>query len=349
MQDIEIVNPCFRPTAESTFCEALVKRNSPDWRALKTCLKEGGTGKEAFELCFVSKRFWLAKWLLKKGVIPGDGPGWMRPYDEPKCVEASDAEWYQVPACNKAHYFSLLKIMRAKGIDLEGWQYYFGSAAVDKPAWDPCLPAEALENEKYERVAAILQTNYAAREPGVVNWSIEQGYHKGHVVVLYYLAHNLLRYSKDRVPTVEDLNFGVQCTALLMLRVAQDVMCCKLDVDKADREEVYAAFAQDAKIWLTARWPADILATPAEIGDELDKWLAANADMDLPLPTWATCLKVGFVEIYWKNPTALDVTFFKTCTNIAAIRASVAVHVLKLLRTTHTWEAFFSHSLLPSE
>ena len=349
MQDIEeIVNPFYRPSADSVFCKALMERNSPDWRALRTCLEEGGTGKEAFELCFVSKRFWLAKWLLKKGVIPGDGPGWMRPYDEPKRLEASDAEWYQVPECKKAHYFSLLKTMRAKGIDLETWRYYFGSAAVDEPAWDPCMIAEALENEEYERVAAILQANYAAREPRVVDWFIEQGYRKGHVVVLYYLAQNLLRYSKDRVPTVEDLNFGVRCTVLLMLRVAQDVMCCKLDVVKAGREEVYAAFAQDAKIWLTARWPADVLATPAAIGDELDKWLAANADMDLPLPTWATCLEVGFVDFYWKKPTAHDVTSFKRCTNIAATRASVAVHVLKMLRTTPTWEAFFSQSPFPS-
>ena len=197
-------------------------------------------------------------------------------------------------------------------------------------------------------MAAILQANYAAREPRVVKWSIEQGYCKGHVVVLYYLAHNLLRYSKGRVHTVEDLNFGVRCTALLMLRAAQDVMCCKLGEVKADREQVYAAFAEDAKKWLTARWPVDVLATPAAVGDELDKWLAANADMDLPLPTWASCLEVGFLEIYWKKPSAHDVTFFKRCTNIAAIRASVAVHVVKLLRTTPSWEAFFSHSPFPS-
>jgi hypothetical protein len=70
--------------------------------------------------------------------------------------------------------------------------------------------------------------------------------------------------------------------------------------------------------------------------------------MDMPLPTWATCLEVGFVGFYWKKPTAHDVTLFKRCTNIVAARASVAVHVLKLLRTTHTWEAFFSHSPFPS-
>ena len=130
MQGIAFVNPYFEPTAEGVFCKALLERNWPDWRALNTCLKEGGTGKLAFEQCFTSKRFWLAKWLLKKGVIPGVGPGWMRPYDEPKCVEASNTEWYQVPECNKAHYFSLLKTMRAKGIDMDSWQYYFGSAAA---------------------------------------------------------------------------------------------------------------------------------------------------------------------------------------------------------------------------
>ena len=223
-------------------------------------------------------------------------------------------------------------------------------AAVPEPstAWNPALPAEALEIEEYERVAAILQANYAAREPRVVNWSIDLGYRKGHVVVLYYLSHNLLRYSKGRVPTVEDLNFGVRCTALLMLRVAQDVMCCKLDLAKADREQVYPAFAQDAKKWLTARWPADVLATPAAIADELDHWLASNTDMELPLPTWATCFQLGFLGFYWQKPSAHDVTSFKRCTNIAATRASVAVHVLKLLRTTPTWEAFLSQSPFPS-
>ena len=123
--ELFIPDEFLRPTAESEFCRALIKRHSPDWRALRICLRQGGTGKQAFEWCFITQRFWLAKWLLKKGVVPGNGPGWMRPYDEAKCREASDAEWYQVPECKKAHYFSLLKFMRAKGVELEKWEYYF--------------------------------------------------------------------------------------------------------------------------------------------------------------------------------------------------------------------------------
>ena len=213
--------------------------------------------------------------------------------------------------------------------------------------WDPSAPADALVAEDYERVAAVLQAFYAAREPRVVNWSIDLGYRRGHVPVLYFLTYNLLRYSKGRVPTVEDLKFGVRCAALLLLRVAQDVMCCKLALAKADREGVYPAFVVDVRRWLTGRWSAEVLPTPAAVAEELDQWLAANTDVELPLPTWATCFQAGFLGFYWNKPSLHDITSFKRCTNIAATRASVAVHVLSALRTSATWADFLAVSPFP--
>jgi hypothetical protein len=111
---------------DTVLTNALMARRMPDWRALRTCFKNGGTGAQAFRELFVAGYFWLAKWLLLKGVVPGAAPGQRYPhrdYDKDKVV--AEKEWCQMPVQRKDVYFLLLRTMRARGFPLAGWETHY--------------------------------------------------------------------------------------------------------------------------------------------------------------------------------------------------------------------------------
>jgi hypothetical protein len=213
------------------------------------------------------------------------------------------------------------------------------SACEAQCTWKPEHLAGLLHDQDYDALVTALQAYYDARDPRVVNWSIEFGYRQGHVPVLHLLAHNFLRYSKGRVPTIEDLAFGTRCALLLLLRVFQDVASCKLDLAKADRDGVYPAFLSSVQLWLLNRWTDDVLPSPAEVAVELETWLQKTKS--LPLPTWASCFSSGFMGgMYWAKPSSHDVTSFKRCTNVAHTQAAAAAQFIDSLKTSGNWHVF---------
>ena len=201
-----------------------------------------------------------------------------------------------------------------------------------------------------EAVVAIVERMLdKERDPRVVNWCVEWGYRKGHVPVLYHLARNLLRFSNGRVPSLEDLEFGIRCALLLLVRTAQDVISCRMDLAKADLDFIYEAMKDMVRHWVM-RWNPDRYVTVARIRDDLDAWFKTVPIETLPLPSWATSFQCSWSYIplvskctmYWVNPVAHDVKAFQRSTTVPATRSSVVREFLNVLAKHESWSAFFA-------
>ena len=214
--------------------------------------------------------------------------------------------------------------------------------------WDSVALSTMLSEERYPDLMANVQCQLDTfREPRMVDWLEKYGYQQGHVPALFAFTQNLMRYSKSRVPSVEDVQFGIGCCTILLLRVAQDVASCRLDMAKSDRDHVYAAFAAKVKHWIL-RWNCEILPHPGDVKTQVEHWLEmiTSNGFDLPLPTWATSFTTGILgTFYWNVPTSHDVVAFKRCTNVVATRRMVTAQFIEVLEKAQTWEDFLAFNV----
>ena len=200
-----------------------------------------------------------------------------------------------------------------------------------------------LAEHAYEDVVtAIGEAVDTYRVPRCVNWCIQLGYRQGHVPVLYALTRNTLRYSHGRVPSCEDLAFGVKCAMLLLLRTAQDVVCCRKDLAKADRDFIYTYILSYVKHWVN-RWEVESLPEHGALVAEVEAW--AGSVTELPLPAWATCFTSKLWGVSWGRPEAHDVASFQRSTTLTATRMEVAVQFLTALRAATDVNAFMDHTV----
>ena len=210
-------------------------------------------------------------------------------------------------------------------------------------AWDPVRLEQQLTDQLFQTVSANIDAGLAAREPSVIDWCVTAGYARGNVLPLYYLTHNALRYSKGRVPSVSDVRAGAQFAALLLLRVAQDVVTCKTYLARTDRDAMYTAFSTVVKHWLL-RWRAGVLPAPAEVADALNAYVT-RPSYELPPATWATCfeLPVWGWSWYWGTPSAENKLSLEQVRELVPkTRAAVATDFLAALRAAESWPAFLS-------
>ena len=221
------------------------------------------------------------------------------------------------------------------------------AAAATEPAmafaaWDPVLLEQRMQGQLFATVDANVQAGIAAREPSVVDWCILTGFQQGHVLALYHLTHNALRFSRGRVPSVADVRLGAQFAALLLLRVAQDVTACKKFLARTDRDAIYRAFAGMVSHWLT-RWRVGVLPTPGDVADALSAWLV-RPGVTLPSPVWATCFELPYMGWCWDwgTPTAENKVALDIAEGVSQTRADVAKDFLAALRKADTWPTFLA-------
>ena len=209
--------------------------------------------------------------------------------------------------------------------------------------WNDSAATVLLGEHAYEElVAAVGEAMDTHRVPRCVNWCIQLGYRQGHVPILYALTRNTLRYSRGRVPSCEDLAFGVKCAVLLLLRTAQDVVCCRKDLAKADRDFIYTHVLAYVKHWV-GRWEAESLPEHGTLVAEVEAW--AGSTVDLPLPAWATCFSSKLWGVSWGKPETHDVASFQRSTTLTATRMEVAVQFLTALRAATDVNAFMDHTV----
>ena len=218
------------------------------------------------------------------------------------------------------------------------------------PIWNALRLTAVYEKDSFAELTSAIEAGFRERDPRVVNWCIDIGYRTGAVPVLQLLAQNMLRFKTGRVPTLEDLNFGVRCAGLLLLRVAQDVLACKHDLGKSDRTGIYEKYRAMVRHYVL-RWAVAVQPSPSEIADALTAWLEVSGAR-MPLPVWTTCFELGFyaVTYYWKPPTEENMlAMHRAAAHVNETRAAVAAKFIAALSTTATWDAFLLIDLLAFE
>jgi hypothetical protein len=219
----------------------------------------------------------------------------------------------------------------------------------DVPAWHLSRLVDLYQKDNFYELTIAIEAGHRARDPRVVNWCIDVGYRTGAVPVLQLLSQNMLRYKTGRVPTLEDLEFGVRCSGLLLLRVAQDVLACKHDLGKSDRTGIYEKYRGMVCHYIL-RWAEDVRPSPATIATALTAWLDAAADK-MPLPVWTTCFELGIlVTYYWQSPTAENtLALHRAADHVNETRKAVATMFLSKLAAAATWDEFLTIDLVAFE
>jgi hypothetical protein len=206
----------------------------------------------------------------------------------------------------------------------------------------------ALGCHDYAKVAAALDVAIdSARNPRAIQWCIEQGLAKGHVLALYRVARNLLKYQCGRVPTPKEVSSGVTAAVILVIRCAQDVVACRDDMAKSGLESVFTVVRDKVRQWVAALPVTDFLVLEA-IHHEVAQWFGDEAVAGtLPSPVWVTGFGVPMLgwTFTWGNPAMTDVTAFSRCQGIRDTRAAVSTKWLTHLRDTPTLDAFFAIDL----
>jgi hypothetical protein len=213
--------------------------------------------------------------------------------------------------------------------------------------WSGTSATAALEAQDFEGVAAaVCSAIDTKRDPRSVNWCIEFGYRRGHVPVLFYLTKNALRYGKGRVPSCEDVAFGVKCALLLLLRTAQDVISCRVDLAKSDRDFIYEAMVSYVRQWVL-RWHPSTLPGTRDLEIKLRKWLSRPefSFQELPLPTWATCFNSRVFGLSWGKPEPHDTASFKRSETIVSTRDMVTQIFLTTLHESATLDEFLARGI----
>jgi hypothetical protein len=208
------------------------------------------------------------------------------------------------------------------------------------------LATELLLDAQFPRVLKIVDDGIEVhRDTRVVDWCILWGYTHGHVPVLYKLARNKLKFQCGSVPSFRDMSFGLSCALVLLLRVAQDVRACKVDLAKADRDFVYFAFRDKLWSWLEGR-PLVSLPTVQEVLPEFSAWVQSDAPTRLPLPTWATAFSITHMTTFsFGVPTDTDTAAFRRSQTVEETRDDVLRSFCAFIQTQPSWQAIFKASL----
>lgn len=217
-----------------------------------------------------------------------------------------------------------------------------GAAAVSVPPDTFAKVTQQLQDSDFEDVAATL-TMYidVRRDPLAINWCTKYGFRHGHVLPLYMLVRNVLKWSKGSVPSTRELELSLQNALILLIRVAQDVTSCRRDLAKRDLEFIYSAFRDKLHLWM-ASWGHITLPPVSQIMDKVDKWFAHTP---LPLPTWATCFQKSWPigdTFYWNTPTKDDISAFSRCQTVDKTRASVYTAFKTRIESFDKWNDVFS-------
>ena len=178
------------------------------------------------------------------------------------------------------------------------------------------------------------------RLPAAVDWAMDRGLHQGHVLILYKLARNQLKWAAvGRVPATVDMGMGLFLALALLLRVAQDVQACVTDLARPARAWVYDAFCDKVAGWV-AGWRPEALPELEPITAQVLAW-ASNPDAAWPNPAWAAAFALPtFVgaAFTFAEPAPVDVAALERCRTLSATRTDVALRLQGALHGVTVWD-----------
>lgn len=237
-----------------------------------------------------------------------------------------------------------------------GWFGWWPSTASAKTAaaqpavllgWDEAALAAQLAAHQYGEVMATVTTFMETRrDPRAVDWAIRTGYKEHCVPVLYKLVRNFLKWQdRGRVQSIQDMNFGLRAAVVLLIRVAQDVESCRMDLAKHDLGSIYTAFRSKIWSWLKVYEPA-LLPSRVKVLHDVEVW--SRGATQLPSPVWATAFtvsRVSFATFTWGTPTAVDISAFERSMTVQATRMAVCESFIAFAKRQTCWSALFTAEL----
>lgn len=168
------------------------------------------------------------------------------------------------------------------------------------------------------------------RLPEVVDWARAKGVEEGHVPILYMHLRNLLKHNTGTVMCKEQFDDALFCVVNLLLRTAQDVVCCKRLYAARGVEECYTNLRAKIQMWLEKfrgrQWTS------------LSKIISSHAltATVAPSPVWCTACSVSFLSsstIYFGKPSdELCESAIETSAHVQDIRQKVARNFLAWAR-----------------
>jgi hypothetical protein len=184
------------------------------------------------------------------------------------------------------------------------------------------------------------------RDPRAMDVCKVAALEQGHVVALYKLVRNGLKWSSTgAVPCTRTLMQAVVHAMLLLLRVGQDVQACVTDLGRPERAWVFQAFVRKVGSWLAA-WPPAALPTLHAVAAQVHDW---NSEVtQWPNPAWAASfhspLLMGTTFTFGR-PRHEDVAAFDRCQTLQATRADVCSRLCEALEASANWEVALGAAL----
>jgi hypothetical protein len=185
----------------------------------------------------------------------------------------------------------------------------------------------------------------SARDPKALDVCQMAALHHGHVVALYKLARNGLKWSSTgAVPSTGALAAGVVHAMILLLRVAQDVQACVTDVGRTERAWVFPVFLAKVKKWILD-WPPAALPALEDVAARVQEWTDTMAAW--PNPAWAAAFQVYWMSntFLFVRPSSEDVATFERNRTLDMTRHDVAQRLQEALLTAATWETALGTTL----
>ena len=203
---------------------------------------------------------------------------------------------------------------------------------------DACL--SDLAAHRVDVASTLLDTAIdVIRDPKAMDVCRMAALDQGHVVALYKLVRNGLKWSKTgMVPCTDALAATFVHAMVLLLRVAQDVQACVTDLGRPDRAWVYHAFLKKVQAWVAA-WPPSALPPLLTVAREVQAWTGSLSSW--PNPAWAAsfqCPTLIGVTFMFTRPKQEDVAAFERCRTLTATREEVAARLHDALCTAPGWE-----------
>ncbi len=194
--------------------------------------------------------------------------------------------------------------------------------------------------------AATLDTAIdVGRDPKGMDVCLVAALDQGHVVALYKLTRNGLKWFKwGAVPCSTELTSAFVHALVLLLRVAQDVQACVTDLGRPDRAWVYHSFLNKVGAWVAA-WPPASAPPIHEVADKVRAWTTGLVTW--PNPAWAASFQAPIVGVTFKfvRPRPEDVAAFDRCRTLDATRADVASRLHEALLSSSNWDIVFTSAL----
>lgn len=198
------------------------------------------------------------------------------------------------------------------------------------PLWEPIwevgadLEADMAAGRVHSTELALDSGLSVARDPRVLLWCMHQGLGSGHVVVLYKLARNALKWRNEgSVPTPAQQSQAAVIVLLLLLRVAQDVQANVTDLARPSLMYVYTSFLAKVRAWVL-QWPPAMLPPLRDAVEWVLKWSPLHDKF--PNPAWVAAFKtpkVVGIHFTFDDPSTGDVRAMANCKTLDETRALV--------------------------